>query len=62
MMHIWVSRIDWVDYFTVLGKYIHAEKNGTDWAHEGYLAPIAESGQFRPLRLGGGEGRVDHIL
>ena len=25
MVHIWVSRIDWVDYFTVLGKYIHAE-------------------------------------
>ena len=39
VVHIWVSRIDWVDYFTVLGKYIHAEKNGTVWAHEGYLHP-----------------------
>ena len=26
------------------------------------FTPIAESGQFRPLRLGRGEGRVDHIL
>ena len=39
MVHIRVSRIDWVDYFTVLGKYIHAEKNGTVWALEGYLHP-----------------------
>ena len=26
------------------------------------FTPIAESGQFRPLRLGRGEGRVDRIL
>ena len=26
------------------------------------FTPIAESGQFQPLRLGRGEGRVDHIL
>ena len=39
MAHIWVSRIDWVDYFTVLGKYIHAEKNGTLWAHDGCFHP-----------------------
>ena len=26
------------------------------------FTPITESGQFRPLRLGQGEGRVDHIL
>ena len=39
MVYLWVSRIDWVDYFTRFGKYIHAEKNGTVWAHEGYLHP-----------------------
>ena len=39
MVHIWVSRIDWVDYFTVLGKYIHAEKKCTVWAHEGCFHP-----------------------
>ena len=39
MVHIWVIRIDWVDCFTVLGKYIHAEKNSAVWAHEGYLHP-----------------------
>ena len=25
-------------------------------------SPIAESGEFQPLRLGRDEGRVDHIL
>ena len=59
-----LSRIDEVDYFTVLGKYIDAEKNGTVWAHEGYLHPhsIAESGQFRPARSGRVGGQVDHDL
>ena len=37
MVHICVSRIDWVDYITVFGKYIDAEKNGTVWVHEGDL-------------------------
>ena len=41
--YIWVSQIDWVDHFPgslhVLGRYIHTEKNGTVWAHEGYLHP-----------------------
>ena len=39
IVHIWVSRIDWDDYFTVLGKYIHAEKRRYFWALEGYLHP-----------------------
>ena len=26
MVHIWVSLIDWVDYFTALGKYPYGEK------------------------------------
>ena len=58
MVHIRVSRIDWVDNFTVLGKiYRCREKNGTIWAHEGYLHPhIAESGQCRPARSGSGWG------
>ena len=32
-----ISWIDWVDDFTVFEIYIYVEKNGTVWAHEGYL-------------------------
>ena len=59
----YMSLSDWLSWLLhVLGRYIHTEKNGTVWAHEGYEGYLAESGQFRPLRLGRGEGRVDHIL
>ena len=56
MVHRWVSRIDWVDYFTVLGKYIHAEKNGTVWAHEGYLHPHNWKWPIPTPQVGSGRG------
>ena len=56
MVHIWVSRIDWVDYFTVLGKYIHAEKDGTVWAHEWYLHPHSWKWTIPTPRVGSGRG------
>ena len=49
MVHIWVSPIDWVDYFLVLGKYIHAEKMVLFEHTRDTFTPIAENGQFRPL-------------
>ena len=61
-MHKCVSRIDWVDYFTVLGKYIDAEKTGLFEHTRDAFAPIAESGQFRLVRSGWVEGRDDNIL
>ena len=54
MVHIWVSRIDWVDYFTV--KYIHAEKNGTVWAHDGYLHPHMWKWAIPNPQFGSGRG------
>ena len=62
MVHIRVSPIDWVDYFTVLGKYIHAEKNGTVWAHEGCFHPHIWKRAILTPQVGSGRGRVDHIL
>ena len=56
MVHIWVSRIDWVDYFTVLGKYVHADKNGTDWALEGYLHPHSWKWAIPTPQVGSGRG------
>ena len=56
MVHICVSRIDWVDYFTVLGKYIDAEKNGTVWAHEGYLHPHSWKWAIPTRQVGSGRG------
>ena len=52
MGHICISRINWVDYFTVLGKYSHTEKNGTVWAHERYLHPHS----WKWVSGGGGGG------
>ena len=51
-----LSRIDWVDYFTVLGKYIDAEKNGTVWAHEGYLHPHSWKWAIPIRQVGSGRG------
>ena len=56
MVHIWVSRIDWVDYFTVLGKYIHAEKNGTVWAYEGCFHPHIWKWAIPTRQVGSGRG------
>ena len=56
MVHIWVSRIDWVDYFTILGKYIHAEKNGTLWAHEGNLHTHSWKWAIPTPQVGSGRG------
>ena len=37
---VYMSLSDWLSWlFTVLGKYIHAEKNATVWAHEGCFHP-----------------------
>ena len=36
----YMSLSDWLSWLLhVLGKYIHTEKNGTVWAHEGYFHP-----------------------
>ena len=36
----YMSLSDWLSWLLhVLGTYIHTEKNGTVWAHEGYLQP-----------------------
>ena len=51
-----LPRIDWVDYFTVLGKCIHAEKNGTVWAHEGYLHPHNWKWAIPTPQVGSGRG------
>ena len=56
MVHIWVSPIDWVDYFIVFGKYIHAEKNGTVWTHEGYLHPHSWKWAIPTPQVGSGRG------
>ena len=56
MVHIWVSWIDWVDNFAVLGKYIYADKNGTVWAHEGYLHPHRWKWAIPTPRVGSGRG------
>ena len=53
MVHICVSRVDWVDYFTVLGKYIDAEKNDTVSSHEGYLHPESKKCQVGSGRATG---------
>ena len=45
------SHIGWVDYFTVLGKYIDEEKNGTVWAQEGYLHGLTISPQYKGVAL-----------
>ena len=37
-------------------------KNGTVWAHEVYLHPHSWKWAIPTLRLGRGEGPVDHIL
>ena len=56
MVHIWFSGVDWADYFTVLGKYIHAERNGTVWAHEGYLHPHSLKWAIPTPQVGSGRG------
>ena len=36
----YMSLSDWLSWLLhILGRYIHTEKNGTLWAHEGYLHP-----------------------
>ena len=41
-----------------IGKYIDAEKTVLSEHKGDTFTPIAECGQFRPFRLGRGEGRV----
>ena len=54
MVHIWVSRIDWVDYFTV--KFIHAKKNGTVLTHDGYLHHHIWKWAIPNAQVGSGRG------
>ena len=60
----YMSLSDWLSwfFFTVMGRYIYTEKNGTVWAHEGYFHPHSWKWAIPTLRLGRGEGPVDHIL
>ena len=53
---ICVSRIDWVDYLTVLAKYIDAEKNGTVRSHEGYFRPHSWKWAIPTRQVGSGGG------
>ena len=53
MVHIWVSRIGWVDYFTYWEDISIRRKTVLSEHTRDTFTPIAESGQFRPLsRLG----------
>ena len=56
MVHMWVSRIDWVDNFTVLGKYIHTAKKRYCWAHEGYFHPHNRKWAIPNPQVGSGRG------
>ena len=59
----YMSLSDWWSWLLhVLRRYIHTEKNGTVWAHEGYFHPPSWKWAIPTLRLGRGEGPVDHIL
>ena len=58
MVHIWVPRIDRVDYFTYWEDISIRRKTVLFEHTRDTFTPIADSGQFRPLRL----VRVDHIL
>ena len=65
MVHICISRVHWVDYFTVPGKCMYgynAEKTVLLEHTKANFNPIAESGQFWTVRSGWVEGRVDYIL
>ena len=54
----WVSGDpdQWCICVTVLGKYIDAEKNGTIWAHEGYLHPCSWKWAIPTRQVGSGRG------
>ena len=53
----YMSLSDWLSWlFHRIGKYIHAEKNGTGWAHEGYLHPHSWKWTIPTPRVGSGQG------
>ena len=60
----YMSLSDWLSWLLHrIGKiYPCGEKKWHCLSTSGILHPITESGQFRPLRLGRGEGRFEHIL
>ena len=60
----YMSLSDWLNWLLHrIGKiYPRGEKTVLFEHTRDTFTPITESGQFRPLRLGRGEGRVDHIL
>ena len=59
----YMSLSDWLSWLLhVLGRYIHTGKTVLFEPTRDIFTPRAESGQFRPLKLGRGEGRGDHIL
>ena len=52
-----MSLSDWLSWlFHVLGRYIHTEKNGTVWAHEGYLHPHSWKWTSPTPQAGSGRG------
>ena len=61
-VYIWVSRIGWVDTSPYWVNISMRRKTVLFEHTDDAFTPIDESGQFRPLRLGRSEGRVDHIL
>ena len=53
----YMSLSDWLSWsLHVLGRYIHTEKNGTVWAHEGYLHPHSWKWAIPTPQVGSGWG------
>ena len=53
----YMSLSDWLSWLLhVLGRYIHTEKNGTVWAHEGYLHPHSWKWAIPTPQVGSGRG------
>ena len=53
----YMSLSDWLSWlFHVLGRYIHTEKNGTVWAHKGYLHPHSWKWAIPTHQVGSGRG------
>ena len=60
----YTSLSDWSSWlFQLIWENIPMRRKTVLFEHtRNTFTPIAESGQFRPLGLGRGEGRVDYIL
>ena len=59
----YMSLPDWLSWLPVrIEKIYPYGKNGTVWAHEGYLHPHRWKLAIPTPKVGSGEGPVDHIL